>query len=323
MTHPSSPHPSPYPSPVRGPAFRPGTIGDAVIGASALFHQAGVAMPRLDAQILLAAITGKAAAGLVVMAGDERLTAAQIQQFHAWVERRCRREPVSHIIGRREFWSLEFAVSAATLDPRPDSEILVAAALDHCEIGFRGCILDLGTGSGCLILAWLSERPAASGIGLDQSQAAIAVAEHNARQLHLASRVQFQLGDWQEFRLAAGAKADLVIANPPYIRHAELTGLAPELAFDPILALDGGPDGLTAYRQIIARQHEFLRPGGKLLFEIGWDQADAVEDLLRLAGLGLIEKRRDLAGCDRVLVAQSPEAGQACQESRGHASGVA
>ena len=169
---------------------------------------------------------------------------------------------------------------------------------------YNGLILDLGTGSGCLLLALLSEWKNARGIGLDKSPGAIDTARHNAVTLGFAERAQFLVGDWVNFKHIAPENAELVIANPPYIPQDKLSTLAPELEFDPIMALVGGQDGLDCYRQILSRLVDFLHPSGKLLLEIGYDQAVKIEQLILQSGLIVIEKRQDLAGLDRVLVAK-------------------
>ena len=279
-------------------------ISDVINWAREKLAQAKIDAPQREAEILLGEIIGMPSRGLNFRLGETELTSQQYQKFCDWLVRRCQSEPVSRIIGRREFWSLDFTLSPATLDPRPDSEILVEAALSHCGGDFHGVILDLGTGSGCLLLALLSEWKNARGIGLDKSADAIITARHNAVNLGLADRTEFIADDWMDFNLTKPNKAELVIANPPYIPQDKLSALAPELAFDPIMALVGGRDGLECYRQILSRIGEFLHPSGKLLLEIGYDQAEQVTQLIMNAGLAVIEKRQDLAGLDRVLVAK-------------------
>jgi release factor glutamine methyltransferase len=210
---------------------------------------------------------------------------------------------MAHILGRREFWSLDFAVTSDTLTPRPDSETLVAAVLDIVAGRDRPLgILDLGTGTGCLLLALLHELPNATGVGVDRSAAALAVALGNAQALGLAPRVQFHEGDWGE---GLTGRFDVVISNPPYIVSADVPNLSPEVRHEPRLALDGGADGLDAYRALAPHVGRLLEPAGVAVLEIGEGQAPAVEEILRTAGLKPVDRRRDLAGIERCIVARS------------------
>jgi release factor glutamine methyltransferase len=212
--------------------------------------------------------------------------------------------PLSRILGRREFWSLDFALNAATLDPRPDSETLVEAVL--AELGERERpwrLLDLGTGSGCLLLALLSELPAASGIGLDLAPAAARQARANAAALGLADCAQFLADDWGK---SLAARFDVVLSNPPYIASRVWEDLPREVKeHDPRLALDGGADALAAYRALLPQARRLLAPGGLLALEIGFDLEGAVEDLLLAGGLAPLACRRDLGGRPRVWLARS------------------
>jgi release factor glutamine methyltransferase len=210
------------------------------------------------------------------------------------------REPVSRILGRREFWSLDFHLSPATLDPRPDSETLIDEAL--AGIPDRKAplsVLDLGTGTGCLLLALLSELPNAAGTGIDRSEEAVATATANARRLGFGQRARFAAGDWGA---GLSERFDLVVSNPPYIPEAEIETLAPEVVrFDPLAALAGGPDGLDAYRTIVAQLSNLLKSNGKVIFEVGAGQAADVAALLVTAGFSGIGTRRDLAGVERAV----------------------
>ncbi len=216
------------------------------------------------------------------------------------VERRAAREPLALIVGHREFWSLRFAVSPATLIPRPESETLIEAAVAEFAGRAPPClVLDLGTGSGCLLLAALSAFPAAFGIGVDRSAAAAVLAARNAAALHLADRSAFVCGDWAD---ALDARFDLVLCNPPYVRTGDLGGLMPEVArYEPRTALDGGADGFAAYRRVIRALPGLLRPGAAAVLEIGAGQAEAAAGLARQAGLAA-EWQSDLAGIPRALV---------------------
>jgi release factor glutamine methyltransferase len=263
---------------------------------------AGIAAPRAEAWLLLAAASGLPRGAL--MAGAlERLTAAQEARLEVMARRRAAREPLAYILGEKEFWSLPFAVAPAVLIPRPESETLVEAALARVrERSAALRILDLGTGSGCLLLALLSELPQASGLGVDLSAAALEIAGRNAERLALAGRAEFVRGSWGA-ALAGGF--DLIVSNPPYVAAGEFAGLAPEVrAYEPALALAAGPDGLAAYRALAPDCARLLAPGGSLCLEIGQGQGNRVAEILQQHGLHVVERRADLAGIERCLVAQ-------------------
>lgn len=280
------------------------TIGQLLTAAADKLRGAGVGQPRLDARVLLAQVLGLEPAALSTYP-DRDVPDTVVGRFAALVARRVAREPVTHLTGQREFWSREFAVGPDVLDPRPDSETLIEAMLD--QIGDREHdwrIADLGVGSGCLLLAALEELPRASGVGVDVSIAALWRARSNARTLGLDRRAAFVRSDW-----GAGLAGpfDIVLCNPPYIPSAEIEMLAPEVArYEPRGALDGGSDGLACYRSLIPDLPRILVPGGLAVVEIGVGQADAVAALLEAAGLRLAERRRDLGGRERCLVARRP-----------------
>jgi release factor glutamine methyltransferase len=213
------------------------------------------------------------------------------------------REPLSRIIGRREFWGLEFLLSADTLDPRPESETIVEAVLVRLPERDRPYrFLDLGTGTGCLLSALLSEYPAASGIGIDIAPGAAKTARDNARRLGLGARACFVTGSWAA---ALSGRFDAIVANPPYVERGALAGLPPEVRqYDPIRALDGGVEGLEAYRAIAADLPRLLPPDGLFAGEIGLGQAGSVATILRLHGLRVDAVVRDLAGIERCLIAR-------------------
>jgi release factor glutamine methyltransferase len=279
------------------------TVRIAVRDVEASLRRARVAEAnaRLEAWLLLGAATGRTRADLMATS-HERLTPAIEARLAQLVDRRLAHEPIAYILGEREFWSLPFAVSPDVLIPRPESETLVEAAL--AALPDRSAplqLLDLGTGSGCLLLALLSELPQAMGLGIDLSQAALAVAEAAAARLGLAQRARFQLGDWGR---GLNAHFDLVVSNPPYIAEGEWHHLPLDVrGFEPALALAGGPDGLTAYRALAPDCARLVVPGGTVVLEIGQGQGDAVEALLTRRGLTVTGRRRDLAGIERCLIA--------------------
>lgn len=281
------------------------TAGAAVAAATARLAAAGVDSARLDARLLVAEVVGLTAPALSSRA-ELPLDAAQAARLDAMVARREGREPVSRILGRRGFWTLDLALGPATLDPRPDSETVIDAVLaDVSDRGTALRLLDFGTGSGCLLLALLSELPAATGLGVDRSLAALEVARANARHSGLAERAAFTLSDWGA---ALDGWFDVIVANPPYIRGGDIAGLEPEVArFDPRLALDGGADGLDCYRALAPDIARLLAPGGLAVLEVGQGQVPAVEALLAAAGLQTLSARRDLGGVERCVVARWPD----------------
>ncbi len=228
-------------------------------------------------------------------------TAEQVSAFNVLVDRRAAREPVQRILGDWEFWGLTLALGPETLIPRPDTETLVEGVLKACPDRARPWrILDLGTGTGAILLALLSEYRHAFGVGVDLSPDAAAVARANAVSLGLSARAAFVAGSWVE---ALDARFDIIVSNPPYIPDADIAGLAPEVArFEPWRALAGGADGLDPYRHLVRVLPPLLSPGGLVGFEHGADQGPAVADLMRRAGFGDVVSLRDLGGRDRVVM---------------------
>lgn len=276
-------------------------VRDALDAATRMLQQAVVPQPRLDASVLLAATLGVDRAGL--WARDERqLTVAEARCFDAYVRQRSARRPVSQIVGEREFWSLSFAISQDVLDPRPDSETIIEAVL--AEVGDRERplrLLDLGTGSGCLLLTLLSELPRAFGVGVDISPAALCVAAANARRFGLERRCLLLAGDWTT---ALDGTFDVIVSNPPYLRTAELAEVAPEVRdYEPAVALDGGNDGLQAYRAIATQIPRLMAPGGAVFMECGAGQAADVGAILCQVGFGNVRFRHDLSGHARCVAA--------------------
>ena len=223
-------------------------------------------------------------------------------KFMAYLARRIEGWPVSRIVGQREFWSLDFAIGEDVFDPRPESEALVEAAM-RCKpdrLGDKARVLDLGAGSGCLLLSLLSASPQMRGIGIDILPKAVRMARYNARRLGLSERAHFFVGDWM---LDYQGAFDLLLSNPPYIPSGDLAGLAAEVRHDPRSALDGGVDGLLAYRRIAALAPALLVPTGLIIVEIGIGQTESVGEIFTLAGLTIHDIIKDLSGHQRVVVA--------------------
>ncbi len=268
------------------------------------FRRAGIDTPELDARVLMAHALGLDHAALAAQSARE-LSDDDARTIAALAARRLAREPVARIAGAKEFWGLQLLLNAETLVPRPETETLVEAALaalDRTGARTRALrIADLGTGSGALVLALLSELPAACGVGTDVEPAALACAGTNAASLGLAGRVSFIACD---YGAALKGPFDLVVANPPYIAQEDIAELAPEVrVFDPRRALDGGPDGLDGYRAIAADAWRLLTPDGNLVVELGLGQAGAVISLMHNAGLASQGPARpDVAGVARALV---------------------
>ena len=267
---------------------------DALRAAALKLEAAGVPDPVRDACRLLDHLAGR-------LWDDDPVH--QIEAYRAMIDRRAAREPVSHITGLRAFWRSEFRVTPAVLDPRPETEALIEVALQ----GTYGRVLDLGTGSGCILLTLLVERDGVTGLGTDRSEAALAVARANADAQGIgADRAAWQVADWFD---GVAERFDLIVSNPPYLAEAEMDGLAPELAYEPREALTPGGDGLDAYRAIAGGAPAHLVPSGRLILEIGPSQGDAVSGLMREAGLVGVEVRRDLDGRDRVVLGEKPRPG--------------
>ena len=257
---------------------------------------------------MLAAATGVERAAL--MAGRrDTLSAAQEARLDALVRRRLAREPVAYLLGEKEFWSLRFEVGPAVLIPRPETETVVEAVLAQLPDRQRPLrLLDLGVGSGCLLLALLSELPRATGLGVDDSAAALAIARRNAERLGLA-RAGRASGTGAGVKRLAG-QFDVIVSNPPYVAEGDWDGLQPEIRdFEPKAALVAGPDGLAAYRALAPDCARLLAPGGLCALEIGFGQGDAVAALLAAQGLTVVERCRDLAGIERCLLARHQASG--------------
>ncbi len=261
---------------------------------------AGIDQPAIDARLMLEAAAGVSRTDILTDPYRE-LTDEQRQTLETYLSRRERREPVSHILGRKGFWKIMLAVTRDVLTPRPDTETVVEVALAAFpDVAAPITVLDLGVGSGAILLAILAERPAARGLGVDISDEALAVARENAANLDLNTRCALFRGDWTAG--LAEANYDLVVANPPYIPSADIDTLEPEVRdHEPRMALDGGPDGLDAYRFLAPEILRVLKPGGVFAVEVGYDQAGAVSALFRDAGGLNVQTVRDLGDRDRVV----------------------
>jgi release factor glutamine methyltransferase len=271
------------------------------------FREAGLDTPDLDARLLVGHVLGLDHSDLV-RESERPLGPRALAGIDALAARRLAGEPVARIVGVKEFWGLPFAIAPAVLVPRPETETVVETALGRLDAaGARERslrIVDLGTGSGAILVALLHELREASGIGTDCSVAAIETARENARLLGVAPRAAFVACD---FGAALGGGFDLVVANPPYVASAEIATLAREVrGFDPVAALDGGADGLTAYRTILADAGRLLAPGAFLVMEVGAHQSDTVSTLADAAGLTATAATPDLAGIPRVVSARYP-----------------
>ncbi|WP_245881116.1 peptide chain release factor N(5)-glutamine methyltransferase [Thalassospira marina] len=309
------------------PDNTPATLGDLMNWAVVQLRGAGCDTARLDARILLSEACGVDASRILAWPED-KVTDDAVTRFRAMIARRIAHEPVSRILGKRDFWRHSFKVTADTLDPRPDSETLVEWAIEcvtnsagevpnevsnkaptgASNAGKSPAIIDFGTGTGCLILSVLGDVPGATGIGVDISPGAVACARENAESLKLADRCRFVVSDWDcDLDRELGGKTlaagfDIMLSNPPYIAQDEMADLAPDVRdYDPYNALSDGADGLGAYRILAGVAARLVRPGGMVIFEIGRGQEKAVHDLLTQHGFDAIEYRRDLGDIVRCV----------------------
>jgi release factor glutamine methyltransferase len=273
------------------------TIAEALHFGARLLADAGIENPRLESRLLLAHALGRQSEDLI----RDLSAVAASSDFGALLGRRAAHEPLAYILGQREFWSLPFRVSPATLIPRPETETVVEAALSLA--GKNPLVLDLGTGTGCLLLSILHERPEAFGIGVDRSEAAARLAHENAANLGLGTRSAFLCGDWAR---SINARFDLVVSNPPYIATPDLATLMPDVAaHEPRLALDGGPGGLTAYQAIIGDLPRILAKTGAAVLELGFGQFASVAAIAEAAGYRS-EARFDLSRIARAIILRPP-----------------
>lgn len=285
-----------------------GASYDALLRDTAVaLTAAGIDNVRFEARLLLSHATGLTIEQLISR-GPDAAPAAAAATLRELTARRVRREPMAYILGEREFWGLPFKVSPAVLIPRPDSETVIETVIDLLPDRSRKLrILDLGLGSGCLLLTLLREYPQATGVGIDASEAALAIAQANAAALGVAPRARLSTGDWRQAGWTDQLEGpfDLLVSNPPYIESAAVEGLMPEVAaHEPRLALDGGADGLAAYRIIASEAPRLVVPGGWAVVEAGEGQAPDIAALFGAAGLTPKAPRQDLGGIARVVPAQ-------------------
>ncbi len=264
------------------------------------FAAAGLDTPDLDARILVRHFLALTDADLIT--GQASATPEQLHALDAAIERRLSGEPVSRILGFREFWGMDFKITPDTLDPRPDTERLVEMAVESLKDRPPAKILDLGTGTGCILLSLLKEFPAAQGIGIDINQGAVDVSRENTETHGLSDRASFRQGNWTDSLTESDGLFDLIVSNPPYIPESDIESLSVEVRnHDPILALVGGKDGLDPYRILITEIKKFLAPQGLCLFEIGQNQDADLVRLVEESGLVVRRLGADYAGILRVV----------------------
>ena len=279
------------------------TLGQILTEARRRFEEAGLATAVTDARQLILHLLDLRPVDLIT--NDRRpLTAGELALVEDGIQRRLNREPVFRIVGRRDFYGLELGLSKDTLEPRPDTEVLVDVVLPHLarisSSKGEARIIDLGTGTGAIALALISKVAHCRAVGVDLSVDALETADANAKNLGLSSRFETVRSHWFE---SVDGRFDLILSNPPYIRSGVVGMLDPEVRlFDPILALDGGEDGLSAYRMIASQAVKHLEPGGLIGLEIGFDQKQDVIKIFQSSGFKLLESRQDFGGNDRVLV---------------------
>ena len=277
-------------------------VAAAIAAAGARLERAGVASARLDAELLMAMAAGVSRAA--VIGGQAEIDSAVLGRFERTVARREAREPLAYIVGQREFFSLEFAVSPGVLIPRPETETVVEAALDFLRTRPSANVLEIGTGSGAIAVAIAKNAPVAQIVALDVSKVSLEIAAENARRHRCADRIAFLQSDC--FSALDGSQRfdpfDLIVSNPPYIPEDDLAALAPEVRdFEPRVALEGGRDGMEFYRRIAERLSRWLTHSGEVILEVGAGQAHAVESMMRAAGCAAGVRMRDLAGVECVV----------------------
>lgn len=269
------------------------------------FKSHGIDDPRISAELLLAHVLGIERIALYVRY-DQPMDREELSRFKSLIRRRAAREPVAYILGKKAFWNSDLQVDRNVLIPRPETECLVENALELLQTMGKGCrVLDLGTGSGAIAIALAQERADLEIFAVDRFPGALSVCRNNARALGMGERIKLFGGSWFA-PLHAGAKFHLMVSNPPYIPSGQLHGLAPEIRhYEPMTALDGGKDGLSDIRRLIADAPVYLKTGGALLMEIGYDQGPSVQALLQAdERYEAVELKKDYSGIDRVAVAR-------------------
>lgn len=277
------------------------TIGKILKWTEEYFAKAGLDTPRLDAEVLLCHVLHKERIHLYVHF-DQPLSKEELAQFKVYIKERVQHKPVAYIVGYKDFMGLEFKVTADTLIPRPDTEILVEAVISRLKTGDdTGIIADIGTGTGAICLSLLNYLTSLRAVTVDISTKALAVAKENAQRLGLADRIEFYQGDLLE--PIKDGQFTAIVSNPPYIPEGDIAALAADVKdYEPISALVAGPDGLDCYRRLVAEAGALLRAGGFLAMEIGINQREPLEQLAQGMGWGKVEVIKDLAGIDRVLI---------------------
>jgi release factor glutamine methyltransferase len=288
------------------PAESPLNVRQALLHAAQVLRDADIETSHLDAEVLLQHVLGLGRSELYTLMDSPLIDASKRRHFWRLIERRAAQEPVAYITGRKEFWSLDFVVTRDVLIPRPETEFVVDIALRHLGRAGKqeaGSGLDLGTGSGVLAVCLAKECAGMRMTAIDISYPALAVAQDNSQRHGVADRIQFLCGDL--FQPLSRGDYRLIVANPPYVRRPELTALPADIRkWEPMIALDGGVDGLEFYRRIVGAARHYLASGGRLVVEIGADMGEAVAALFSTAGgYAAISVNRDYAGCDRVISA--------------------
>ncbi len=279
-------------------------LSEALKTATLEFKLAGLDTPQLDARLLLQSVMAMDQSALI-FASEQELTDEQAQKFNEFIKCRLMHRPVHRIVGEKEFWGMRLKISDAVLDPRADTECLVEAVLAHLDqqqgknAEYR--IADIGTGSGAIILALMGELPNAIGVASDISEEALKVAKHNAARHGLVARISFLQGSYLG---PLSGRFDVIVSNPPYISTSDILALEPEVRDnDPQISLDGGGDGLDAYRALIGESAMLLKPKGRVFFEIGHDQASAIAQLASQSGWHDVRISKDYGGNDRIFAA--------------------
>ncbi len=282
------------------------TVQEHILKAKAELEAAGVEAPRREARLLMQLAAGVSPTGLIAMETAPLRDAGILARFEAFLQRRVAREPYAHIAGRAHFYGLDFLSDARGLVPRPDSEVVVETALAHLPGSADVSLADLGTGSACLLVAILKTRGNVRGVGVECDRRAAALALENLKRHDLMARARLVVSEWAQWR--GWSEVDMIVSNPPYIASAEIDTLQDEVrSYDPILALDGGADGLCAFREIISLGADRMKDGSWLVLEIGHDQFETVPALMREATFERVAMARDVGGNPRVVSGRRPK----------------